>query len=62
MDGLETLRALKSIRADVPVIMLSGHGAMDAAEEGMKYGAVEYLLKPCNINTLCDAIKRRADA
>ena len=60
MDGLEALRALKRIRPDIPVIMLSGHGNIDTAEEGKKYGAVEYLLKPCDLNALCHSIERRA--
>lgn len=60
MDGLEALQALKNIRPDIPVIMLSGHGTIDAAEEGKKCGAADYLFKPCDINILCQAIERRS--
>lgn len=61
-DGLEALRAFKAIRADVPVIMISGHGNEDAAEEGKRHGAAEYLLKPCDFNTLCQTIERFASS
>ena len=62
MDGLETLEGLKQLQPDLPVIMLSGHGERGSAEEGQRLGAVEFLLKPCELGALVDAIVRAAGA
>jgi len=60
MDGFETLQVLKKKEVDTPVIMLTGHEMIDIATEGKRYGASEYLLKPCDVATLQQAIERRA--
>jgi DNA-binding NtrC family response regulator len=60
MDGLETLRTIKSLLPMVEVIMLTGHGTIESAIEGMKQGAYDYLLKPCEIDIIVDKIKDAA--
>ncbi len=52
IDGLETLKILKKMIPDIRVIMLTGHGSAEAANEGMKLGASDYLIKPCDIDQL----------
>jgi DNA-binding response OmpR family regulator len=52
MDGQETLREIKARRKDLPVIMLTGHGAMPSAQEALNSGASDYLAKPCDIDLL----------
>ena len=52
IDGVETLKRLKSIRPLTEVIMLTGHGTVENAVEGMHQGAFDYLLKPCDIDNL----------
>ena len=52
MDGLETLQQIKTIAPKIPVIMLSGHVAMDVALEGLNLGAYDYVLKPVDIDKL----------
>jgi len=52
MDGIETLRQIKSRYPLIEVLMLTGHATIDSAIEGMKLGAHDYLIKPCNIETL----------
>ena len=52
MDGHETLREIKKQRPDLPVIMLTGHGAVPSAREALKHGASDYLAKPCDIDLL----------
>lgn len=52
MDGLETLQQIKAIAPQIPVIMLSGHVAMDVALEGLNLGAYDYVLKPVDIDKL----------
>ncbi len=52
MDGLETLREVKSRCPDVEVIILSGHADVDVAIKGMELGAFDYLLKPMDFDEL----------
>jgi DNA-binding NtrC family response regulator len=58
MEGIETLREIKKIRADQEVIILTGHGTIETAKEGMELGASEFLLKPCNLEKLLESIER----
>ena len=52
MDGIETLRKIKKNFPLVEVIMLTGHGTVETAVEGMKLGASDYLLKPADFDEL----------
>ncbi|MDB9822965.1 response regulator [Deltaproteobacteria bacterium] len=52
MDGMETLTAIKKRFPLVEVIMLTGHGTVESAVDGLKSGATDYLLKPTDINDL----------
>lgn len=52
MDGLETLRAIKMEFPLVEVIMLTGHGTVESAVEGLKAGATDFLSKPADIEEL----------
>jgi DNA-binding NtrC family response regulator len=52
MDGIETLKAIKAKYALVEVIMLTGHATVESAIEGMKMGALDYLMKPCDLDVL----------
>jgi DNA-binding NtrC family response regulator len=52
MDGLEVLRQIKIINPAIEVIMLTGHASVESGIEGMKSGAFDYLMKPCDINDL----------
>ena len=56
MDGHETLREIKNRKPDLPVIMLTGHGALPSAMEAREKGAYDYLTKPCDIDTLATKI------
>lgn len=46
VDGLQALRDLKALHADLPVVVLSGHADFEYAREALKHGARAYLLKP----------------
>ena len=63
MDGLETLREMRRVNSLVEVIMLTGHASVESAVEGMRLGAFDYLMKPCDINELVvkihDAYQRK---
>ena len=52
MDGIETLSEIKRKFPLVEVIMLTGHGTVTTAIDGMKKGAFDYLMKPCDIDVL----------
>jgi len=52
MDGMETLREIKRLYPLVEVIMLTGHGTVETAVDGMKMGAFDYLVKPSNFQDL----------
>jgi DNA-binding NtrC family response regulator len=52
MDGIEALREIKREHPLVEVIMLTGHATVETAIEGMKRGAFDYLMKPCDIDQL----------
>jgi DNA-binding NtrC family response regulator len=58
MDGLETLAAIKRKHPNVEVIMLTGHATVESAIDGMKAGAYDYLMKPCEIELLLAKIDR----
>lgn len=52
MDGIETLKEIRKRFPLVEVIMLTGHGTIQTAVEGMKLGAFDYLLKPADFDDL----------
>lgn len=59
--GIEFLRELREIDAEVPVIVLTAHGTVATAVEAMKLGAVDYLQKPFDIDALEMVIRRAMD-
>jgi DNA-binding response OmpR family regulator len=46
LDGLETLRHLRQIGDDTPVVIVTAYGAVSNAVEAMKLGAIDFLSKP----------------
>ncbi len=56
MSGLDTLRQIKIIAADLPVVLLTGHGSTREGMEGMRLGAFDYLMKPLDIKELIQKI------
>jgi DNA-binding NtrC family response regulator len=60
MDGIETLKEMKRSYPLVEVIMLTGHATVESAIEGMKMGAFDYLMKPCDMDTLMSKVTEAA--
>ena len=58
LSGYELLRSIKTKRPNVPVIVITGHGAIRDGEQAVKDGAFEYLVKPFDIETLIDVMKQ----
>ena len=52
MDGMETLKAIKKEFPLVEVIMLTGHGTVESAVDGLKSGATDFLMKPTDVTDL----------
>ena len=65
LDGIETLKEIKKLKPLTEVLMLTGHGTVETAIEGMKHGAYDFLMKPCEMDTLLekigDAYERKAE-
>ncbi|RPJ72350.1 MAG: response regulator [Desulfobacteraceae bacterium] len=58
MDGIETLEKIKQAHPLVEVIMLTGHGTIESAIQGMKLGAYDLLLKPADFGELVEKLNR----
>ena len=64
MDGLEVTKAVKHMRPDIDVIVITGYASIDTAVETMKFGAMDYVQKPFTEDELISffnkcVIKRR---
>ena len=61
MPGISGEDVLKKVTAElpgIPVIVLTGHGSIDAAVEAMRDGAYDFLTKPLNLDQLGLIVKR----
>jgi DNA-binding NtrC family response regulator len=61
MDGIETLKEIKKAYPLTEVIMLTGHATVESAIEGMKLGAFDYLMKPCDIEQLVAKVEESTE-
>lgn len=61
LDGIEFLQKAGEVNADVPVIMISGHGNIDTAVDAVKKGAFDYISKPPDLNRLLITIRNAMD-
>ena len=62
MDGLELLDLIKTLDADLPVLMISGHGNIETAVSAIKRGAYDFLEKPFKSDRLLLLIERALEA
>lgn len=58
LDGLETLRRLKSLYPSLTVIMMTAYNTPDRAITAMKYGAYDYLTKPFDNTQLISLVHK----
>lgn len=61
MDGVEVLEAIKKIKPEIPVVMISGHGDLDTAVNTMRLGAFDYISKPPDLNRLLNTVRIALD-
>ncbi|MBT8386940.1 MAG: response regulator [Ignavibacteria bacterium] len=57
MGGIEVLQRMNEQNLKIPVILLTGYGSAEQGMEGMKLGAFDYLMKPCDLNNLISKIQ-----
>jgi len=60
MDGIDTLKEIKRLYPLAEVVMLTGHATVESAIEGMKLGAFDYLMKPCDMDVLLAKVQEAA--
>lgn len=61
MSGLDLVRELRTIDASTRVVVLTGYGSIATALQAVHLGAVHYLTKPCDADTLVAALERGMD-
>ena len=57
LSGLQVLQRIKEEHPHVAVLMLTGHTSKREAEEGMRLGAYDYLVKPVRIGVLSQLLR-----
>ena len=57
IGGIEILQRMNAQNLKIPVILLTGYGSTEKGMEGMKLGAFDYLMKPCDLNNLIGKIQ-----
>ena len=60
MDGMAALKEIKKRHPLVEVIMLTGHATVETGIDGMKEGAIDYLMKPCDMDQLIAKVQEAA--
>jgi DNA-binding NtrC family response regulator len=58
MDGLEALKRIKKNRPELQVILLTGHGSIEKGVEAMRLGAMDFVEKPADLETLSAKIEK----
>jgi two-component system response regulator AtoC len=58
IDGVVTLQRALALHPEVAVLMMSAHSTVDVAVEAMKHGAIDFLVKPFQLNALVAAVER----
>ncbi|WP_309642339.1 sigma-54 dependent transcriptional regulator [Flavobacterium sp.] len=61
MDGIDLLEAVKKIKPEIPMVMISGHGDMETAILAMRLGAFDYISKPPDLNRLLNTVRNALD-
>jgi len=58
MDGIEVVKAVKHMRPDVDVVVITGFATVETAVDCMKYGATDYVQKPFTEDELLAFVKK----
>ena len=60
IGGLDLMAEIKQKHPDLPVVLLTGYGSEAEAQRGMAEGALEYLMKPIDVDELTEKIRHAA--
>lgn len=60
MDGHQLLSRLRASQPQLPVLLMTAHGAVERAVDAMRQGAADYLVKPFEPKALLDLVARHA--
>jgi DNA-binding NtrC family response regulator len=58
LSGIDVLREIKKVRADVEVIVITGYGTLTNAQEAIRYGAGDFISKPFNVADIIAIISK----
>jgi YesN/AraC family two-component response regulator len=58
LSGIDVLREIKKIKADVEVIVITGYGTLTNAQEAIRYGAGDFISKPFNVADIIAIISK----
>jgi DNA-binding NtrC family response regulator len=58
INGIETLRKVRKLRPDLPVVIMTAFGSIDSAVESIKLGAYDYITKPYPIEKLLGVLDK----
>lgn len=58
MDGVEVVKAVKHLRPDIDVAVITGYGTIETAVETMQHGAVAYVQKPFTAEELSEFVRK----
>ena len=61
LDGIEFLNKATEHNADIPIIIISGHGNIETAVDAVKKGAYDYISKPPDLNRMLITIRNAMD-
>jgi len=58
LDGLHTLKGIRELNPELPVVMMTAYGSVETAVASMKEGAIDYLTKPIDLEELLLIIQK----
>ncbi|HSR18680.1 MAG TPA: response regulator, partial [Ignavibacteriaceae bacterium] len=58
MDGVEVTKAVKHLRPDIDVVIITGYATVETAVQCMKYGAMDYVQKPFTDDEILAFVKK----
>jgi DNA-binding response OmpR family regulator len=61
-DGLDVMKKIRQTDKTLPVILLTGHMSKEASDEGFEGGAIDYVIKPIDIEEFILRLRKAASA
>lgn len=58
MDGLQLLKRIKELKPDLEVILMTAYASVDTAKSALRYGALDYLIKPFDQRDVLDIVEK----